>query len=199
MKRKNKLIIGVTGGIAAGKSTATKFFVSKGYPVVDADKMGHKIIENDKIKNKIVENFGRKVLTNNKINRRELGRIVFANTNKLEKLNSIIHPKLINRIMQRVWKLNCEIVFIDAALLLDWSMNELCDKVILIKSAEENKLKRLKYFRNISFTKAKNIMNSQKFDESKADYIITNDKSPKILYEKLDNVLKEINLELHKR
>lgn len=88
------MIIGITGSIACGKSTVSGYLKSKGYVVIDADKIGHEALDSDYVKEKLILTFGNDILENNKINRRKLGELVFGKSNNLNILNSIIHPEI---------------------------------------------------------------------------------------------------------
>ncbi|MFN3967087.1 MAG: dephospho-CoA kinase, partial [Endomicrobiia bacterium] len=95
-----KIVIGLTGGIASGKSTVLKEFEILGAKVIDSDKIAHKIIQKDKnVQKKIIKYFGNDILTKSgKISRKKLGKIVFANKNKLRLLEKITHPVIISEI-----------------------------------------------------------------------------------------------------
>ena len=88
------LLIGLTGGIASGKSTVLQHLRQAGYSVIDADKLGHKVLEQGNPGyNKVVKCFGNEILNpDNTVNRIALGRIVFVDAEKLKQLNEISHP-----------------------------------------------------------------------------------------------------------
>ena len=88
------LLIGLTGGIASGKSTVLQHLRQAGYSVIDADKLGHKVLEQGNPGyNKVVKCFGNEILNpDGSVNRTALGRIVFVDAEKLKQLNEISHP-----------------------------------------------------------------------------------------------------------
>ncbi|CAK1554809.1 unnamed protein product [Leptosia nina] len=90
------LIVGLTGGLATGKSTVLKIFREHGIKVIDADQIARKVLlPGTKGWNQVIENFGEEVLDEcGSINRRKLGEIVFENKEKRKKLNAITHPKI---------------------------------------------------------------------------------------------------------
>ena len=91
------MIVGLTGGIASGKSTVSKYLAEKGFKVYDADKIAKDISEKKLVQEEIILNFGDKILTEDgKVDRKKLKEIVFADKDKLKKLNAIIHPKIID-------------------------------------------------------------------------------------------------------
>ena len=88
--------VAITGNIASGKSEVEKNIRDLGYLVFDADKIAHSCLKNNK--NIIIDTFGSKILVDGEISREKLGNIVFNDKDKLEKLNSIIHPEVIKEI-----------------------------------------------------------------------------------------------------
>ena len=88
------LYLGLTGGIATGKSTASKYFLTQGVPVVDTDKISHQLMEPGQASYQaIVKNFGSKILQKNQtIDRKKLGAIVFNDHKQLNILNDLTHP-----------------------------------------------------------------------------------------------------------
>ena len=88
------MIIGITGSIGSGKTTMSGIFARQGFLSINADKIGHEMLKRDSaIYKKIIKHFGNKILDENKnIDRKKLGNLVFYDSEKLEKLNSITHP-----------------------------------------------------------------------------------------------------------
>lgn len=118
-------IIGLTGGIASGKSKMAQRLQGMGALVMDCDKIAHEIYEPDQVcYNKIIEEFGTDILNDDRrINRAKLGPIVFADANKLEKLNNIVWPELMVEVNRRINELrkgpNCpKVLVLEAAVLL---------------------------------------------------------------------------------
>lgn len=116
-------IIGITGGIATGKSTLTKLLKDRGYKVIDADKIAREVVEKDKPAYKaIVEEFGHEILRpDGDLDRKALGAIVFKDKDRLEKLNSIIHSHIFYQIKYLTDKLSAraDTVFLDIPLLFE--------------------------------------------------------------------------------
>ena len=91
------MIIGLTGGIASGKSTVSKYLAEKGFKVYDADKIAKDISEKKSVQEEIILTFGDKILDENgNIDRKKLKEVVFKNKEKLKQLNTIVHPKVID-------------------------------------------------------------------------------------------------------
>src|SRR5918911_4867908 len=100
-------IIGLTGGIGAGKSTVTQMLEELGAAVIDADKVGHQIYLPDMPAwREIVDTFGTTVLhADRSINRQALGKIVFADPEALRTLNRIVHPKMFHHMAELIAEL----------------------------------------------------------------------------------------------
>jgi len=189
----NKKIIGITGPIASGKSIVADFFMHKGVPVINADKIGHEILLNEKIKDQIIRCFGDLILKNGEIDRKKLGKIVFHDTQKLHELNAIVHPSLIKEILTRLENNTKPVIAIDAALLLQWNMNELCNHVILVTAPENIRIERLLKHSNLSFEEARDrVRAQQKFSGKDADFVIINDGSFEELNTQVEFIWKHI-------
>lgn len=123
MMQNNIRLIGLTGGIATGKSTVSNIIIEKGYPVVDADKISREIVElNKPAYNDIVESFGENILHENKtIDRKKLGNIIFRDEKCREKLNNITHPHIFETIQSNIEELSrCyHTIFLDIPLLFE--------------------------------------------------------------------------------
>ncbi len=90
--QKLRYAIALSGGIGTGKSTAASIFRLLGYKVIDADKIAHELLQ--KYKNEVVELFGEGILKDQKIDRKALGKIVFAQSSKLKKLENLLQPPI---------------------------------------------------------------------------------------------------------
>ena len=160
-------VIGLTGGIASGKSTVSNILLSLGAFIIDADKIAREIVEpGHKVLNKIVETFGYQILNKDcTLNRKFLGNIVFNNSDKLKILNSITHPEIRNIIAQRIDEIQnkCEksIIIIDAAVLFESGLNKLTHEVWLVYLDCDTQIKRLIERDNLTFEEADARIKSQ--------------------------------------
>lgn len=141
-------VIGLTGGIASGKSTVSVLLKNKGAVIIDADEISRKVMKKGtKVFNEVVKYFGDKILDKEgNINRQKLGQIVFSNINDLEILNDITHPAIVDKIKKNLMlfvKRGEPVVVIDAALLLETGLDNLTDEVWVVVVSEETQLKRL--------------------------------------------------------
>lgn len=185
-------VIGITGSIATGKSTVTNYLKSKGYLVVDSDKLAHDAltIDHDCIK-LTKERFD---LGKGAIDRKALGRIVFNDKQAKADLEGIIHPYVIKEIKKQVTlNQNKEFVFLDIPLLFESKLEYLCDKIIVVYLSEQEEIKRLMKRDNIDEVYAKTIVSNQMSIEEKkvrADIVLDNSQSIEHLYNQIDKLLK---------
>lgn len=190
------MIIGITGSIACGKSTVSNYLKSKGYIVIDADKIGHEALDDDYVKEKLILAFGNKILEDNKINRQKLGELVFGNSSNLNVLNSIIHPEIRKKILEKIDKNNDkELIFIDVALLFEAKFDDLVDKIIVVYVDKNTQLTRLMKRNSISKKEALSRIVSQMSPIEKAklgDYTVNNNLDVINTYEQVDKVLSEL-------
>lgn len=190
------MIIGITGSIACGKSTVSNYLKSKGYIVIDADKIGHEALEDDYVKEKLILAFGNDILEDNKINRQKLGELVFGNSSNLNVLNSIIHPEIRKKILEKIDKNNDkELIFIDVALLFEAKFDDLVNKIIVVYVDKNTQLTRLMKRNSISKKEALSRIVSQMSPIEKAklgDYTVNNNLDVINTYEQVDKVLSEL-------
>jgi dephospho-CoA kinase len=143
----SKLIIGLTGGIATGKSTVAKFLEELNIKVIDSDKIAHEILTYQDTINEIVEEFGSIVLNKDgNINRIELGKIVFDDMEKLKKLESITHHRIFKVIDKKIkeYKPNNKIIVLDAPLLFETSLDKNVDETWVVYTDKKTQINRLK-------------------------------------------------------
>lgn len=142
------LVVGLTGGIASGKSTVSNLIREKGFTIIDADLEARFAVEvGEPAYNEIATYFGTEVLqANGEINRPKLGEIIFNNEEKRKKLNSIVHPDVRRRMNEKKEKAleNGEkLVVLDIPLLFESKLTSMVDKVLLVYVDAETQLKRL--------------------------------------------------------
>lgn len=138
MKR-NRIIIAVTGGIGSGKSTVCDIINAQGFIVFSCDKVYAELLDGANLTAKIVEEFGEKILTDGKIDRRKLSDCVFNDSVKLEKLNSITHTEIFNEIFSRAEKEE-GIVFVEVPLLFEGNYQNLFDGVVVVLRKAEDRI-----------------------------------------------------------
>ncbi len=175
------VVIGLTGGIATGKSTITKLFAAEKIPVVDADAISRDLLNRDgECFQEVIDAFGEEIVSlTGEINRKQLGRIIFDDCEKRKKLNSIIHPvvKKIIENMIEIEKHNSDVVLLVVPLMFEVGFDSFCDKVVVVDVSETNQVERLMVRDNISREDAVKRITAQmstKEKIKKADYVINN-------------------------
>lgn len=142
------IVIGITGGIASGKSTISNIIRSLGFVVVDADIAAREVVmPGEPAYQKIIETFGEEILLENKeINRAKLGSIIFHNEEKRLILNSIVHPAVRQKMLadkDAAIERGEKTVFMDIPLLFESKLTYMVDRTILVYVDENTQLKRL--------------------------------------------------------
>ena len=188
-------VIGITGSIAVGKSTVTKYLLTHGYQVEDADKISKEALNiGTACYKKVVELFNC-VNDDLTIDRKMLGNLVFSDSDKKKQLEDIIHPYVVETLKQGIEKCNDEIIFLDIPLLFEAKLEYLCDKIIVVYVDENTQMHRLMERNHIDENAALHLMNQQLSIEEKkklGDYIIDNRFNHEDLYKNIERVLKEI-------
>ena len=190
------MIIGLTGGIASGKSTVSKYLAEKGFKVYDADKIAKDISEKKSVQEEIILTFGDKILDENKnVDRKKLKEIVFEDKEKLKQLNAIIHPKVIDFYKKLKEKNTDEIIIFDVPLLFESGIEKFCDKILVVISDYEIQLNRIVERDKIDRDLAEKIIKSQLSNEErikKTDVVIENNSSLEDLFEKVERFCETI-------
>ena len=201
--KQNKMIIGITGSIGTGKSTVSNYLISKGYSVVDADKIskGAYNIGSNGYK-AILEVFGEEILNSNgEVDRKKIKKIVFDNSNMLQRLNMAIHPIIINEIEKEIEMLleSQSVVFLDAPLLIETELHKKVNKIIVVICDKNEQINRIIKRDKITADMAISIINSQMSIDEKlkfADYIVYNNSTIENLYSQVDEIILEIKKEI---
>ena len=165
-------VIGITGGVGAGKSEILKYLKEKYKAVViEADKVGHLLMEpGGACYYSIVEKFGSSILNGDQtINRTKLGKVVFADEALLKELNKIIHPRVKSHIVSEIAKERAyhrtNYFVVEAALLIEDHYDVVCDELWYIHTEESVRAKRLKEARGYDDEKIASICANQKSPE----------------------------------
>ncbi|KIP21621.1 dephospho-CoA kinase [Anoxybacillus ayderensis] len=176
------LTIGLTGGIASGKSTVAAMFRDLHIPVIDADEIAHRVTAiNGEAYKPIVEVFGRDILeANGAIDRRKLGTIVFDDEQKRKQLNAIVHPLVRKHMLQQkeqYAKQKEKAVVLDIPLLFESKLEHLVDRILVVYVDEQTQLHRLCERNGFSVEEARARMKAQmplEEKRKKADAVIDN-------------------------
>ncbi|AAP28517.1 MULTISPECIES: dephospho-CoA kinase [Bacillus] len=196
------VVIGLTGGIASGKSTVSQMFRELSIPVIDADIIAREVVEKGKpAYNKIVEVFGTEVLQEDgELDRPKLGSVVFYNEEKRLQLNKIVHPAVreeMNRQKEMYIKEGMQAVVLDIPLLFESKLTSLVDRVLVVAVKPHTQLERLMKRNNFSEEEATARIQSQMPLEEKvknADEVINNDGTIMGTKTQLQAILKKWNI-----
>tara|TARA_B100000674_G_C37877710_1_gene932791 strand:+ start:443 stop:1045 length:603 start_codon:yes stop_codon:yes gene_type:complete len=190
--------IGLTGGIASGKTTVSDFFKQFGTKVIDADVISHQVTKPDGTAfQEIISSFGSSVLDENGlIDRKKMRKIIFDDANKKEMLERIIHPKVREEMFNLASQSNDHYLIVSVPLLVETGMNEMMDRTLVVDCSEETQIERLMHRDKITLGEAKSILRNQTNRSTRlkaADDLIINEKNVTL------NELEKEVLELNKR
>ena len=141
--------MGVTGGIASGKSTVSRLLAEKGAFTINLDEMGHELLKRGSpVMDKLIEAFGTGILdSSGDVSRQKLGAIVFNDVAARERLNAIMHPPIVRRSQSEAHRLVAEdadcVVVIDIPLLIEGGRHHLVDVIVVVTTSPENQRQRL--------------------------------------------------------
>ncbi len=144
-------VIGIMGGIASGKTTVAEMIGSIGARVIDADKIGHGLLRTPEVKGKLVRKWGKEILDERgTVDRSKLSRLVFSDAEALRELNNTLHPLILEAIRREIATDETRVVVVDAALLQETGLTELCDLLVLVVAEERVKKERAVKYRHWS-------------------------------------------------
>jgi len=181
-------VVGVIGGIGAGKSLVASEFASRGGFLLDADQIGHTLLEQSPCRDRVLERFGEEILApfgdfgvRRPIDRRALGSIVFSRPEALRDLESILHPamrKTFERAIARESRRGrVPAVVLDAAILYEAGWDTLCDFVVFVDAEPEIRLARLEASRGWTLevlTAREKLQGPLEEKRRQADHVLTN-------------------------
>jgi len=192
--------IGLTGGIATGKSTVTKLLREKGYLVVDADEISKQVLGKGSPEYEtVIQHFGKQyLLPDGSLDRKKIGDRIFSNVEDKKFLESIVHPKVqqqVSEIKKQAQQNGKQIAFYDVPLLFEKKMNDQFDQIILVSADEETQLSRMQKRDGFILDQAKVRLKNQlpmHLKKTQATYVIDNNSNFEDLKKQLDQVLKSI-------
>lgn len=196
------MIIGLTGGIGAGKSTVSDYLIKKGYPVLDADKVAKEIVEPETETLSLLSNaFGEGIINSDgSLNRSRLAEIAFSDPEKKKLLDRIMHGKVIEILLQRAGEMAAEpFIFMDVPLLFESGMDRHVDLVWLVDADDELRIRRVAERDRVGREEVLRRIGHQmdRYERiRRASVILDNSEDKEKLYKKIDeelNSLKEKN------
>ncbi|MDH4083183.1 MAG: dephospho-CoA kinase [Nitrospira sp.] len=195
------ILIGLTGGVATGKSTVAKMFERCGAVVIDADQLAREVVRPGKPAwREIVSTFGRSILNPDRsINRHVLGTIVFHDKTKLRRLERIIHPRVAReqaRLTRQVARKDPDAVVIyDVPLLFESGIDKRVDKTIVVTADRETQITRLKNRNSLTRSEALRRIKSQmplRMKRRRADHVLDGTKQPRRLARDINQLFKYV-------
>ena len=197
-------LVGLTGGIACGKSIVAAYLRKKGYPVIDADRVGHLVLKlGQPAYDQILEIFGEGILTEKKeINRKALGNIIFNDRKAREQLNQITHPPIAQLIEEWLLDLTSfldsgKAVFLEAALLIESQWRSRCDQIWIVNAPKDQILQRLQLRNGLTAEQAQARIESQLRKEERlpyADVVLENHGLLADLLKQVDRALAQLEV-----
>ena len=189
--------IGLTGGIACGKTTVSDCFKKLGTQVIDADIISHEVTEpSGSAFEEILSEFGSEILDEKGlINRKKMRAIIFNDPSQKKILENIIHPKVRDEMFQRINKSDDHYLIVSVPLLVETGMHQIMDRNLLVDCSEDTQIERLMHRDKITLNEARAILKNQasRSDRKKiADDLIVNENNVTLI--ELENEV----LELHK-
>ena len=195
------LNVGLTGGIACGKSTVARMLAAKGAILIDFDDLAHAVIAPEgPVWREIVRSFGEGILlTGGRIDRRKLGAVVFADAGKREILNALVHPAVFEAWRKRLGEIGRSaddaIVISDIPLLIEAGLQSHVDLVLLVYLSPEEQIRRLMVRDGFDREEAlRRIASQMPIDQkiARADLVIENNGSPEQTGREVDRVWEEL-------
>jgi dephospho-CoA kinase len=195
------LIVGLTGGVASGKTAVSQVLKEEGAYVIDADQIARELVQPHKPAwNELIRAFGKEILREDgSIRRKKLADKVFADPKQRKLLNQILHPRIKEEMDRRTEEIGQKdpeaIVVIDAPLLVELGEHHEVDKLIVVTSTQTQQIERLKDRDGTSPEEALRILSSQMSIEEKAklaDFVIRNERSLEETKEKARGVFHEL-------
>lgn len=191
------IVIGLTGVIGSGKSTAARLLRKRGLHVIDIDALGKESLSWKETQNDIRQVFGEGVIIEGMIDAQRLSSIVFQRKDALRVLESIVHPRVKAEMLKRIEeqrKQGAHVVVLDHPLLFETDAVQLVDKIVVVAAEQEKTLERLKQ-RGIGPEEARRRLSFQiplSEKEARADYVVDNNGTEEQLEQKIDSLLEMI-------
>ena len=175
----NCFIVGLTGGIASGKTAVSDTFKSLGTEIIDADIIARDVVKpNSKGLKKLVTSFGKSILKDGQLNRSQLRKIVFSNEIKLKQINSILHPLIRKEIIKKVNNVKSAYCIVVIPLLCESNNYQWLDRVLVVDVQQQTQLSRLLQRDGITVELAEKMIAKQCTREQRlliADDVINNE------------------------
>ena len=202
------IVIGITGGIGTGKTTASEYLEEQGFAVIDADQIGRELTaDGQPILAEIRDRFG--CVTDGGaegnglvLDRKAMADLVFNNKEIKEEYDQLIHAEIIEEIdreIEELSKTDVKGILLDAPLLFEANINDRCDVVILITADMDERIGRVSLRDDADEEDIQDRINNQFSDDEKArssDFIVDNSGEPEDMYRQLDDIIDYLGIEI---
>ena len=202
------IVIGITGGIGTGKTTASDYLEEQGFAVIDADQIGRELTaDGQPILAEIRDRFG--CVTDGGaegnglvLDRKAIAELVFNNKEIKEEYDQLIHAEIIEEIDQKIEELSktdAKGILLDAPLLFEANINDRCDVVILITADMDERIGRVSLRDDADEEDIQDRINNQLSDDEKArssDFIVDNSGEPEDMYRQLDDIVDYLGIDI---
>ena len=206
----NPKLVAVTGGIGSGQSTVCEYLSSYGCKIINLDIKAKQIIGKDlSLQNELKKTFGKKIFNaDNRLDNKLLASIVFSDVIKTEKLNKLVHPKMVPEIIEEMetarFSHKYPLIVLDAALIFEMNTEQIFDAVIVVYATLEHRIKRIMERDGLSKADILNRVDKQIPLEDKkewGDYVIDNNGSMTHLKKQTEQIYKKLieDIRLEKR
>jgi dephospho-CoA kinase len=201
-KYKNPKVVGVTGGIGSGQSSVCQILSQLGCKVIDVDKKAKQIISRDRsLQKELIKTFGNEIFfKDGQLNRRLLASIAFQDEEKTQKLNRLVHPRMVSEVIEEMenarFSQKYPLVVIDAALIYEISIEQMFDSIIVVFTSLKNRVDRV--MKRDGLTKDEILARVRRqipLEEKKkwAEYVVDNDGSLEDLEKQTRKIFDEIS------
>ncbi len=144
---KRKPVIGILGGVGAGKSTVARELAALGCEIIDGDAIGHELLERPDVRTQLREQWGDGIFgSDGSVSREAVGKLVFGDRRDLDRLNGILHPRIRREIVRRISEARAAVpaIVLDAAVLLEAGWDDLCDVLVYVDAPEHLRAQRVR-------------------------------------------------------
>ena len=192
------MILGITGGIATGKTAVSDILKNLHIKVIDMDIISREVIKLPKIIQSIKNEFGSNVIKNGTVDRKLLREFIFDDKAKVQKLNNIMHPAIIEKAKNEIDRLKSStpLIVVVIPLLFETNLEYLTDSILLVTADYDKQVERIMIRDNSTKTNAENIIAAQmplSEKVKKSNYVIENNGTYEELKEKVLTFLKTLN------